>query len=380
MRLFRALLLFTIITSLITGTVSASSAGDTSSQKETKPAAEARNYLYLIKKDGKYGYINQSGKIVIEPVYDGGSRSFSLKPNEPVQVTDNKQKTNIYFSAEGTKLFECPQTRCVGIMQNERVIYTEKVEGADGKLQKRYGYLNAKGEKVTEPIFHKAREFSEGLAIVTVGKGSGYINTEGKLVIPYQFSSAANFSDDMAVVGYLKKSKEGVTIKYGFIDKTGKVVIPARFNYADSFTEGAARVSSGDTYGFINKSGEFLFEPNYTAVQPFSEGLAYVERNGKSFFVNKQGKRATMNVSSSGPFSNGLAPVQAGSSFGYINPQGAYVIKPTAAYSYAEPFRGELAVVELRENAKTKTPAMKAYINKTGAIVWNNIDDEKWQS
>lgn len=171
-----------------------------------------------------------------------------------------------------------------------------------------------------------------------------------------------------------------MTIKYGFIDQTGKLVIPARFNYADSFTEGAARVSSGDTYGFINKSGEFLFEPNYTAAQPFSEGLAYVERNGKSFFINKQGKRATMNVSSGGPFSNGLAPVQAGSSFGYINQQGAYAIKPTAAYSYAEPFRGELAVVELRENSKTKTPAMHAYINKTGVIVWNNIEDEKWRS
>jgi hypothetical protein len=119
----------------------------------------------------------------------------------------------------------------------------------------KYGYRDKAGEFVIQPQFDYAGEFSEGLAVVGLGKYPGtkwgYINREGKIVIPAQFDGAHDFSEGMAAVG--------IGGKLGYIDRTGKLVVTAQFDEAQKFSGGRARVriiQSG--YGYINKTGEFV--------------------------------------------------------------------------------------------------------------------------
>lgn len=119
----------------------------------------------------------------------------------------------------------------------------------------KYGYRDKDGEFLIQPQFDYAGEFSEGLAVVGLGKFPatkwGYINLQGQVVIPAQFDGAHDFSEGMAAVS--------IGGKLGYIDRTGKLVVSAQFDEAQKFTGGRARVRVVKTgYGYINKTGEFV--------------------------------------------------------------------------------------------------------------------------
>ncbi|MFM8470859.1 MAG: WG repeat-containing protein [Limisphaerales bacterium] len=119
----------------------------------------------------------------------------------------------------------------------------------------KYGYRDRSGEFVIPPQFDYAGEFSEGLAVVGVGKFPGtkwgYINLQGQVVIPAQFDGAHDFSEGMAAVS--------VGGKLGYSDRTGKLAVPPQFDEAQKFNGGRARVRIIQRgYGYINKAGEFV--------------------------------------------------------------------------------------------------------------------------
>jgi hypothetical protein len=119
----------------------------------------------------------------------------------------------------------------------------------------KYGYRDAAGAYVIAPQFDYAGDFSEGLAVVGLGKYPatkwGYINLQGQIVIPAQFDGAHDFSEGMAAVS--------LAGKFGYIDQSGKLTVSPQFDEAQKFNGGRARVriiKSG--YGYINKQGEFV--------------------------------------------------------------------------------------------------------------------------
>jgi WG containing repeat len=65
------------------------------------------------------------------------------------------------------------------------------------------------------------------------------------LVIKPQFDDAGEFSQGLAVIT--------IGGKKGFINKQGTVVIQPQFDYAYSFSEGLAPVKIGDKYGYIRR-------------------------------------------------------------------------------------------------------------------------------
>ena len=119
----------------------------------------------------------------------------------------------------------------------------------------KYGYRDKTGEFVIQPQFDYAGEFSEGFAVVGLGKFPatkwGYINLQGNLVIPAQFEGAHDFSEGMAAVSFGGK--------LGYIDRAGKLAVPAKFDEAQKFSGGRARVRIiADGYGYINQQGELV--------------------------------------------------------------------------------------------------------------------------
>lgn len=156
--------------------------------------------LHEIEQNGKYGFANEKGEIVIacQWLYVGVYR-------------------------EGLSL----------------------VKDENGK----WGYIDKRGTLVIPCIWDAALPFSEGLAPVgkseIVKKGLfkkevsikwGYINTIGKLVIPCAWNRANFFSEGLASV----MNKDGL---YGYIDTMGKVIIPCQWFYsADPFKNGQAKV------------------------------------------------------------------------------------------------------------------------------------------
>lgn len=230
-----------------------------------EPAASAEaDMLYPIWKDGKYGFINGEGETIIEPVYDG----YGQEPGNPPYVVDKAGGKQIYYDANGSRLFDCPINRC-SYWSDGMILFGEPIRLENGKNAVRYGYLNEKGELVIQPVYHVASHFKEGMARVNMGKASGYIDKTGKLVIPYRFSSTSDFSEGLAFVERNGKSF--------YINKKGeKVVASANVLAGGTFVHGLAPASPGQKYGFIDKTGKYVVKPSLEWADSFRGKLAKV--------------------------------------------------------------------------------------------------------
>lgn len=323
--------------------------------------------LRPIQQNGKWGYIDSTGKIIIKPQFYW-AEEFS----------------------EGLADFE-----------NE-----------DG----RHGYVDETGKIVIEPIFDRTSKFSEGLAAVAIDLQWGFIDRTGKWVIPQKFSYADSFNSGLAYVQIPVSGKATFPPgeeKHAFIDKTGKVVIapdenilngrysngfaavhfytqksfreviidktgkviftadkpaPGTFSGGSplgDFSEGLAPVKKGGKWGYIDANGQFVIQPQFEDAKSFSEGLAGVMIKEKWGYINREGKlvipsKYEFAYEGEHSFSEGLALVYLNDDCAYINNTGKAVIKFKCDKAYK--FAGGLAYVEIGEK--------RAYLNKQGKFVW----------
>ncbi len=285
--------------------------------------------------------------------------------------------------------------------------FTNFYEGLAGaEVNRKYGFINKKGELVIAAKYDSIRNFSSGLAAVKIGDKWGYIDKTGKLVIPTQFlQEPADFVEDVAQVqvenkiGFIDKTgKLLFTVTYpganslqvnnfsdglaavridsertGFIDKTGKFVIePQPYNIAD-FASGLAAIKINNKYGYIDKTGNVVIAPQFSNAKQFTEGLAAVDFSGNGIsnwgYIDSTGKtEITPQFYSAQNFSEGLALISSEQGFGFIDKTGKLIISGSQLVSNVgnfiselESFSSGLALVRIGNKF--------GYIDKTGKLV-----------
>ncbi len=158
-------------------------------------------------KDGKHGFVDQTGREVVPPIYD--------------YVQD--------FSE--------------GLAQVKK----------DGK----YGFVDQTGKEVVPLIYDSVDSFSDGLARVEKDGKRNYIDKTGKEVVPSEYDLGwGEFSEGFADV---KKGK-----KYGYIDKNGNVAVPMIYDETREFSEGLAWVRQGKKWGILKINEPTSNDPSST--------------------------------------------------------------------------------------------------------------------
>lgn len=328
---------------------------------------EPRN-LFVIKVNDKKGFIDKTGKIMIEPRFDqvqnftGGIARvwMNCRPCERRFIDKQGNFIRNEIFDEGPQLEFAEGLAAVRI---GRI-----VEG-------RYGFIDNKGNIRIQPQYKSTFRFSDGLAKVMVENNlQGYIDKSGKMVIEPQFENAYDFYEGMAQIK--------VDEKIGFIDKTGKVVISPQFTEAGDFSEGLASVKIGELWGFIDKKGNIVIKPQYQDAYEFSEGLSYIQKGKKYGFIDKSGNiKIKFLFDEAGNFSEGLAWVKLKGKFQFIDKSGNFAF--TQKFDDANSFNGGLAEVSIgkstykgtitRDNiGKIDNGIKSGYIDKTGKFIWIN--------
>ncbi|MDR1056954.1 MAG: WG repeat-containing protein [Prevotellaceae bacterium] len=159
------------------------------------------------------------------------------------------------------------------------------------KLDGKCGYIDKAGNAVVPFKYDKVRDnydrllgdFHEGLACVSLDGKYGYVDKTGGEVIPLKYRYGHDFSEGMAAVNL-----DG---KCGYIDKTGGEVIPFKYDYADNFSEGLAMVKSDGKCGYIDKTGNEAIKLKYSYFTgtKFSKGKAWIKVGDEGFFIDKAG-------------------------------------------------------------------------------------------
>ncbi len=146
------------------------------------------------------------------------------------------------------------------------------------------GFINTKGEPVSEFKYAKTGDFVEGYASVSVnGKLYGFINKKGEEVVPLQYKKVEDFSEGLALVmneDYL----------YGFVNGKGKEVVPCQYDQALSFSSGLAAVVTGGKIGFIDEKGKLAIDAVYENGNSFVGKYCAVKKDGMWGVIDKKGK------------------------------------------------------------------------------------------
>ena len=301
--------------------------------------------LAAVELNGKWGYIDKTGKEVIPCQYDDtwgfedGLAAVAIKTSDGDQhgFIDKTGKVVVPF----------------GKYENLTLGFSEGMASVD--INGKWGFIDTAGKEVIPGRYDWAEDFREGLAVVVRDDKWGYIDQTGKEVIPCQFSGQALwFSEGLAAVGVGEAWEEGT---YGYIDRTGKVVVPCEYDSSWDFCEGMVRVMRGEKVGFADATGKEVVSCKYDDANDFSEGLATVMLNGKCGYIDKTGKEVIpCRYDAADDFSEGLAAVMLNGKCGYIDKTGKEVIP--LQYDGVGGFSQGLAGVML--NGKC------GYIDKTG--------------
>jgi hypothetical protein len=171
--------------------------------------------LVPFEKDGRWGYRDKGGKVMIQPSYEIAQE----------------------FSAEGIAAV------------------------VDGEG---WAYIDTAGRVLVRPLVvdNGPDYFHEGLARFRRQGKVGFFDRRGNVVIPPGFDFAMPFFEGRAAVcegcsevedGEHRSVKGG---KWGFIDRTGRLAIPLQFAAAGNFKQGRARVLAGAKWQHIDRDGK----------------------------------------------------------------------------------------------------------------------------
>ena len=202
--------------------------------------------------NGKWGFLNKDGDIVIEAVYDY-AYNFSeglAKITKIVKDTSDEKKED----------------------------------------QVLYGFIDKEGNEVIKPTsrFETVHSFSDGLAAYSDGYewGWGFIDKKGNIAIRAreEWEDVSDFSNGIATV-----EVDGL---WGLINKKGELILNAKFEDPLFFLNGLANVGRDDKVGFINKKGKWKIDPTYDEILlGFYNWRAIALYDNYYIFINRNGKR-----------------------------------------------------------------------------------------
>ena len=152
---------------------------------EEKVAPKTEEKLAGVQVDGKWGYVNLMGEIVIKTQFED-AKGFS----EGLAAVQVGGKWG-YVNTEGEIIIK-PQFDEAGAFSKEMRYRGGVISGirdaveklASVRVGRKVGYINREGKFFAT---YRGLSFSEGLAIVRVGNKLGYIKHGGEIVIEPQF-------------------------------------------------------------------------------------------------------------------------------------------------------------------------------------------------
>lgn len=169
--------------------------------------AEYKDYVKLkkVKKKKKFGFIDESGKMAIDPVYD--------------------------FASEFFKGF------------------------ASVMIGNKYGFIDGTGEAIVPLAYDETQwTFAEGYVGVMLNGKWGFVDNKNNIVVPIIYEEVKEFQEGLAPVK--------LNSKWGFIDKTGKIVVQLIYEGVLGFFDGVSEVYPGNgERRYVNKKGEEIIRP-----------------------------------------------------------------------------------------------------------------------
>ncbi len=323
------------------------------------------------------GLINSKGDIILDCLFDqlywvdknvfvlGKNHKFFLYNSDQLKVISNAYD---YINWLGNELFE--------ISLNDSVRYESKK-----------GLMNFTGNVIHEPEFIEFSKLTNGYAVVKKNNQYAIMNALGQLLTKFTDEKLENKANGFFIkekelykfngkklksingenpepfgVGYYLVSNNGLK---GVVDEHGKIIVPIKFDEISPLQENMVYiVKQNKSFGLYHKTGKMLLKPVYQQIDDFKDGMAIVKQNGRYGFINTAGKISVpILYNKVEQFSEGMAVVCRQPKYGFIDTNNQ--IKIPFEYNWAESFKNGQAMVKKKRDI--------FYIDATGNKIKNPV-------
>lgn len=264
---------------------------------------------FPFKQGEQWGFINESGEIVVEAKYD-----FVENFAEGIAVVSIAGKMG-YITKTGEEIVPPFYDEAENFHNHLAIV------GEDEK----YGVIDRNGKMRVPLGYSEISDFSEGLAAAGDGKFIGFINRNGSVVIPFRFDACGEFHHGTAVCE--------INGLFGIIDSAGNEVIPFYYEGIENFSNEMARVRKDGKIGLIGREGQVILEAAYDEIGNFSDNRAIIIKNQKHGYIDRNGRivipmnyKAGPETSLKSSFLKGHAVVRTGILYGLIDTSGKRVL------------------------------------------------------
>ncbi|MFO7722985.1 MAG: WG repeat-containing protein [Bacteroidales bacterium] len=327
------------------------------------------NGLAPVLVDNQWGFVDKTGKIVIEPQFKAWVEEYGALPafSEGFTTVVDTQTDRVgYINLKGEMVIPAKfysgspfrENVAFARLQDEKVLidtagkviargfvalngYHSHFSHDLAVVQKEfaYGYINKEGKFAIEPVYEEAKDFADGLAAVKKDGKWGFIDTLGNTRVPFQFTrEPKSFSDYRAFV-------QGTNNKWGIIDTIGKLIVNPQYHQVWPFGGGVAVVSIMD--------------------EKFTETFYLIDVNGKVLKTYAKAANYSETITFWSGFQEGLAVAMKGHKKGFIDPQGKVVVD--FLYRDLHPLQDGMAWFEKYDDKTRKVT--KGYLDKTGKVI-----------
>lgn len=274
----------------------------------------------IVAKNGKYGIIDEHGKLALPLEYDfieqpalysNYAQIFLATKQNMVKVLDENLNvipiTNItsYFDYNGS-VFVTDMKKKMGLVnyigqQTIPFLYDTlyqmwSVPRMKGFIAKKDGYfgLISFDNKVIQPFKYKFIYALNGVAVyVNQDNKVGMFNDNGEIMIPFEYEAInETYYNDMLpeVEEIYIVQKNG---KIGTIDNKNNVIIPIIYDGLSGWVEygpEAHFAKNNGKYGLISHSGEIIIPIEYEYVGLPQNGVLHARKNGRNGVISWDNK------------------------------------------------------------------------------------------
>ncbi|MBQ9097499.1 MAG: WG repeat-containing protein [Clostridia bacterium] len=204
--------------------------------------------LAAVSKDGKIGFINTKGELIVPNIYhSSGRHSF---------------KSGLCLVTE---------------------------INADGSAGTSY-YIDKAGNKVIDNGYDYGMAFYENRTFVKTGEIWNLIDEKGNLITKEDFGPYTNSVPGKFSGGYAVVVKDGL---YGIINADGEYVVNPKHEFISDITGNRTVFKSGGKFGYMNIDGSVVISPVYESLGNFKFGIATYSEQGKFGVIREDGVRIT---------------------------------------------------------------------------------------
>lgn len=283
---------------------------------------------FVVYKDNKWGVINSSGNIVIDPSYE----EMIIIPNNKkdvflctydVNYETGEYKTKALNSKNEEIYKDFEQIEAIANSNDSNIIWYEenvlKVK-KDGK----YGLLNQQGKEILKTEYEDIQALKgikNSLKVKKDGK-YGIVNDEGKTIVNTEYIDISILGKDdksgyivkgenekYGIIDYsqnqiLEQKYDRITNIYGndlyvveqdgkqkLISKDGTEVLTQGFDEIKSIlksTEDGVIYTKNGKYGVIKNNGEIVIDPEFEDLKEAKQGILIAKKDGKYGIIDLQ--------------------------------------------------------------------------------------------